>query len=255
MKQKIRLPIEIWYIILDNYQYLIKINFIDPYKIYNQKKQQPTIYGSGYWKLKFTNKHSYNDIKNIALVNLAFYRYCFLNIYNIKIINIIDSKIYLKKSNILVSLKDIFEDNHYNFCDDFSEKKKITSQQYQNVMVLHKEYQIGDIYIKKIENFLNKVIRKYIFVIPKQVYNSIISNNNKDLKRKRDDDEDYNKKIRRICEDYNKSNNINNGNLKRKRDYKFSVWTSNLNRRHQIMMKRKRDDNNNNNDNNKKIRR
>jgi hypothetical protein len=203
MKQKISLPIEIWYMILDNYQHLIKINHIDSYKIYNQKKQQPTVYGSNYWKLKFVNKDSYNDIENIALVNLAFYRYCFYNIFNIKIINIIDSKKcsrkYLKKSNILVNLNDIFKDNRYNFCDGFSEKEKITSQQYQNVMVLQ-EYQIGDTYIKKLENFLKKVIRKYIFVIPEQVYNSIISNNNKDLKRKRDDNNnnnDNNKKIRR----------------------------------------------------------
>src|SRR5947209_16311406 len=158
MKQKISLPIEIWYMILDNYQHLIKINFIDSYKIYNQKKQQPIIYGSNYWKLKFIDKDSYSDIENIALVNLAFYKYCFYNIFNIKIINIIDSKMYLKKSNILVNLKDIFKDNYYNFCDDFSEKEKITSQQYQNMMVLHKKYQIGDIYIKK--NY-KKVIRKY----------------------------------------------------------------------------------------------
>ena len=27
---------------------------------------------------------------------------------------------YLKKSNILVNLKDIFKDNRYNFCDEFS---------------------------------------------------------------------------------------------------------------------------------------
>jgi hypothetical protein len=81
----------------------------------------------------------------------------------------------------------------HNICTHFP-------NEYQNVMVLYKEYQIGDIYIKKLENFFKKVIRKYIFVIPKQVYNSIISNNNKDLKRKRDDNNnnnDNNKKIRR----------------------------------------------------------
>ena len=90
MKQKISLPIEIWYMVLDNYQYLIKINHIDPYKIHNQKKQQYITYGSNYWKLKFIDNDSYSDIENIALVNLAFYKYCFYNIFNIKIINIID---------------------------------------------------------------------------------------------------------------------------------------------------------------------
>src|SRR5437016_3597072 len=83
MKQKISLPIEIWYMVLDNYQYLIKINHIDPYKIHNQKKQQYITYGSNYWKLKFIDNDSYSDIENIALVNLAFYKYCFYNIFNI----------------------------------------------------------------------------------------------------------------------------------------------------------------------------
>src|SRR5689334_9546375 len=67
------LPVEIWYIIFEYYQLMIKIHTVSIRRIREQKEAQSN--RENFKRLNYVNNYSYLDIQNVAMLNSRFYDY------------------------------------------------------------------------------------------------------------------------------------------------------------------------------------
>lgn len=150
------LPVEIWYIIFEYYQSMIKIHTVSIRRIRGQKEEQSS--RERFQKFNYVNKYSYLDIQNVAMLNSGFYDYWYRKIFQIELIQE-NSKFMIKRKNKLVSLKHI-SDNlyeyyniHSNLCFMDNTKKLgqyiITEKQYEYIKIQFNRYQIKSTTLKK----------------------------------------------------------------------------------------------------------
>lgn len=181
-------PVEIWYIIFEYYQLMIKIRKIKITKIREQMVEQSD--NIRFKKFNYVNKYSYVDIQNIAMVNSSFYNYWYYKLFKIDLIQENSMKFILFRKNKLVNLKQIGDHlfKHYNIKSNLrfihnsikKEQYKITQKQY-NIIKIHFEQTHTKTILQ--EKKLKK-IKKKSFVIPEininksDILSSILSSNN-----------------------------------------------------------------------------